>query len=88
MTNALIVADIQRSVAIYRDVLGATVLREREPTYCGSAMFGSLSIAVGDPTDDKPEVLPSPPRDPNVLAIFLDLRLTDIRCYYGLSSSR
>jgi hypothetical protein len=28
VTNTLIVADIQRSVAFYRDVLGATVLRE------------------------------------------------------------
>jgi catechol 2,3-dioxygenase-like lactoylglutathione lyase family enzyme len=31
-TNTLIVGDIQRSVAFYRDVLGATVLREGEPT--------------------------------------------------------
>jgi catechol-2,3-dioxygenase len=30
VTNTLIVGDIQRSVAFYRDVLGATVLREGE----------------------------------------------------------
>jgi hypothetical protein len=87
VTNALIVADIQRSVGIYRDVLGAVVLRGGEPTYCGPAMFGSLSIAVGGPTDDKPELFASPPRDPNVLAIFLDLRVTDISRYYDLWSS-
>lgn len=33
VTNTLIVADIQRSVAFYRDVLGATVLRDGEPTF-------------------------------------------------------
>jgi len=33
VTNTLIVGDIQRSVAFYRDVLGATVLREGEPTF-------------------------------------------------------
>jgi predicted enzyme related to lactoylglutathione lyase len=33
VTNTLIVRDIQRSVAFYRDVLGATVLREGEPTF-------------------------------------------------------
>jgi hypothetical protein len=32
VTNTLIVREIQRSVAFYRDVLGATVLREGEPT--------------------------------------------------------
>jgi catechol 2,3-dioxygenase-like lactoylglutathione lyase family enzyme len=33
VTNTLITRDIQRSVAFYRDVLGATVLREGEPTF-------------------------------------------------------
>jgi lactoylglutathione lyase len=30
----------------------------------------------------------SPPRDPEVLSIFLNLRVTDIRRYYDLWSSR
>ena len=33
----------------------------------------------GGPTDDKPEVLASPPRNQNILSIFLNLRVTDIR---------
>jgi catechol 2,3-dioxygenase-like lactoylglutathione lyase family enzyme len=33
-TETLIVADIARSVAFYHDVLGATLLREGEPTLC------------------------------------------------------
>ena len=33
VTNTLIARDIQRSVAFYRDVLGATVQREGEPTF-------------------------------------------------------
>ena len=32
VTNTLIVRDIKRSVAFYRDVPGATVLREGGPT--------------------------------------------------------
>lgn len=31
MTQMLIVADVERSVSFYRDVLGATVLREHSP---------------------------------------------------------
>jgi lactoylglutathione lyase len=88
VTNTLIVADIKRSVAFYRDVLGATVLREGEPTFL---RLGNIWLTInggGGPTDDKPEVVASPPGDPNVLSIFLNLRVTDIRRYYDLWTSR
>ena len=88
VTNTLIVRDIQQSVAFYRDVLGATVLREGEPTFL---QLGNVWLTInrgGGPTDDKPEVIASPPRDPNVLSIFLNLRVTDTRRYYDLWSSR
>ena len=87
-TNTLIVRDIQRSVAFYRDVLGATALREGEPTFL---RLGNVWLTInggGGPTDDKPEVVASPPRDPNVLSFFLNLRVTDIRRYYDLWVSR
>ena len=88
VTNTLIVQDIQRSVAFYRNVLGATILREGEPTLL---RLGNIWLTInggGGPTDDKPEVVASPPRDPNVLSIFLNLRVTDIRRYYDVWSSR
>ena len=88
VTNTLIVADMPRSVAFYRNVLGATVLREGQPTFL---RLGNIWLTIngsGGPTDDKPEVVASPPRDQNVLSIFLNLRVTDIRRYYDLWSSR
>ena len=88
VTNTLIVRDIQSSVAFYRDVLGATVLREGEPTFL---RLGNVWLTInrgGGPTDDKPEVVASPPHDPNVLSIFLNLRVTDIRRHYDLWVSR
>jgi lactoylglutathione lyase len=88
VTNTLIVKDIQRSVAFYRDVLGAAVLREGEPTFL---RLGNIWLTInggGGGTDDKPQVVASPPRDLNVLSIFLNLRVTDIRRYYELWSSR
>jgi lactoylglutathione lyase len=88
VTNTLIVADIQRSVAFYRDVLGAKVLREGEPTFLQLGNIGLTINRGGGPTDDKPEVFASPPRDQNVLSIFLNLRVTDIKRYYDLWSSR
>ena len=88
LTNTLIVRDIQRSVAFYRDVLGATVLREGQPTLL---RLGNIWLTInggGGPTDDKPRVVASTPSDENVLSFFLNLRVTDIRRYYDLWSSR
>ena len=88
VTSTMIVGDIQRSVAFYRDVLGATVLREGEPTLLRLANVWLIINRGGGPTDDKPEVVASPPRDLNVLSIFINLRVTDIRRFHALWSSR
>lgn len=88
VTNTLIVQDIQRAVAFYRDVLGATVLREGEPTFL---RLGNIWLTInggGGGTDDKPDVVAAPPRDPNVLSNFINLRVADIRRCYELWSSR
>ena len=88
VTNTLIVRDIQRSVAFYRDVLGATVLREGAPTLLRLANVWLTINGGGGPTDDKPEVIAAPPRDQDLLSFFLNLRVTDIKHYYRLWSSR
>jgi catechol 2,3-dioxygenase-like lactoylglutathione lyase family enzyme len=42
-----------------------------------------LTINVGGgPTDDKPEVTATPPRHPNDLSLFLNLRVSDIAGFY------
>jgi lactoylglutathione lyase len=88
VTNTLIVRDIKRSVGFYRDVLGATVLREGEPTFL---RLGNIWLTInlgGGPTDDKPEVVAWPPDDQNILSVFLNLRVADIRRCYELWTSR
>ena len=62
VTNTLIVADIKRSVAFYRDVLGATVQHEGEPTYLHLANIWLTINGGGGGTDDKPDVIALPPR--------------------------
>jgi lactoylglutathione lyase len=88
VTNTLIVGDINRSVAFYRDVLGATVLREGEPTFLRLANIWITINGGGGGTDDKPEVIAAPPREPNLLSNFLNLRVADIRRCYEVWSSR
>jgi lactoylglutathione lyase len=88
VTNTLIVRDIKRSVAFYRDVLGATVLREGEPTFL---RLGNIWLTInggGGGTDDKPDVIATPPRDLNVLSNFINLRVSDIRRCYEIWRSR
>jgi catechol 2,3-dioxygenase-like lactoylglutathione lyase family enzyme len=84
VTVTLIVADIARSVSFYRDVLGAEVLREGKPTLL---RLGNIWMTInegGGPTDDKPEVIASPPKDLSMLSSFLNLRVVDIRQCYEL----
>jgi lactoylglutathione lyase len=87
-TETLIVADIARSVAFYRDVLGATVLQEGEPTLLRLKNSWIIINKGGGPTDDKPEVIASPPKDLNILSSFLNLRVVDIKRCYQLWRSR
>jgi catechol 2,3-dioxygenase-like lactoylglutathione lyase family enzyme len=88
VTATLIVADIARSVRFYRDVLGAVVLREGEPTFL---RLGNLWLTInvgGGPTDDKPDVIATPPKAPNDLSLFLNMRVSDINRVYELWRSR
>jgi catechol 2,3-dioxygenase-like lactoylglutathione lyase family enzyme len=87
-TNTLIVADIKRSVAFYRDVLGAAVVRDGEPTFLRLANIWITINGGGGGTDDKPEVIAAPLRDPNLLSNFLNLRVADILGCYEVWSSR
>ena len=88
VTNTIIAWDIKRSVAFYRDVLGATVLRDGEPTFLRLANIWLTINGGGGGTDDKPDVIASPPRDPNVLSNFINLRVADIKRCHEVWSSR
>lgn len=91
VTVTLIVSDIERSVAFYRDVLGATVLREGKPPLPAFLRLGNIWLTVnlgGGPTDDKPEVIATPPHERNALSIFLNLRVSDMALCYQRWRSR
>jgi len=83
VTVTLIVADIARSVAFYRDVL-----REGEPVFLRLKNIWMTINRGGGGTDDKPEVIASPPKDLNTLSSFINLRVADIHHCYELWRSR
>jgi lactoylglutathione lyase len=63
-------------------------LREGEPTLLRLKNIWMTINVGGGPTDDKPEVIASPPKDLNRLSSFLNLRVVDIKKCYDLWRSR
>ena len=82
LTQMLIVADVERSVRFYRDVLGAEVLRDDAPAMLRFHNGWIVINTGGGPTPDKPEVTVQPPQDPNRLSGFLNIRVKDIDAVY------
>jgi catechol 2,3-dioxygenase-like lactoylglutathione lyase family enzyme len=88
LTHLLIVRDVDRSREFYQRVLGATVVRERNP---GILRFHNSYIVVnseGGPTDDKPDVQAQAPPDSGTLSSAMNIRVTDVRSVYETWRSR
>jgi catechol 2,3-dioxygenase-like lactoylglutathione lyase family enzyme len=82
LTHFVVSADVARSAAFYRDVLGGEVVIEGEPTILQVANSWVIINVGGGPTEDKPEVVLDVPDDPNRVSAFLNIRVADIqRCY-------
>ena len=82
VTHFLTVEDIQRSVKFYSEVLGGEVLMD---SGLGMVKLANSWIIVnvgGGPTDDKPDVYLSPPKEPNQVQQFLNLRVANIQEKY------
>ncbi|MBV9414326.1 MAG: VOC family protein [Solirubrobacterales bacterium] len=82
LTKMLIVADVERSVRFYRDVLGAEVLRGNAPAMLRFHNGWIVINTGGGPTPDKPEVTVQPPQDPTRVSGFLNIRVKDIDAVY------
>jgi catechol 2,3-dioxygenase-like lactoylglutathione lyase family enzyme len=90
LTNLLVVGDIARARAFYRDVLGGTVYREYGGTSCVLQLMGTwvLLVTGGGPTDDKPTVTFAPPGDPDLVSHSMTIRVPDCRAAYVTLRSR
>jgi catechol 2,3-dioxygenase-like lactoylglutathione lyase family enzyme len=90
VTQLLVVADLERAVAFYRDVLGARLSR----TYAGTSAVLSLQgtwlllVTGGGPTPDKPTVTFAPPSEPDRVSHELTLRVPDCRNAYEVLVGR
>ena len=90
VTQLLVVTDIVRSVAFYRDVLGAELYREYGGTSAVFRIAGAwlLLVTGGGPTEDKPTVTFASPEDPDRVSHQLTMRVPDCRAAYDTLKSR
>jgi catechol 2,3-dioxygenase-like lactoylglutathione lyase family enzyme len=88
VAHLLIVADQERSRNFYRDVLGGEVVRDSDPVMIRLHNSWLILNAGGGPTDDKPDVVASPPQSAHVLTSGLNLRVADVQAAYREYSSR
>jgi len=82
ITHFLVVSDQDRSRDFYASLLGGKVLMERDPVIIKVANTWLILNVGGGPTDDKPTVTLSTPRDPNHTSAFINIRVADIQRIY------
>jgi catechol 2,3-dioxygenase-like lactoylglutathione lyase family enzyme len=90
LTHILVIAELERSVAFYRDVLGAELVRE----YGGSSAVFSfqgawlLLVTGGGPTEDKPGVSFVAPEDADRVSHAMTVRVPDGMAAYETLRAR
>jgi catechol 2,3-dioxygenase-like lactoylglutathione lyase family enzyme len=90
ITHILVVVGLGRARSFYRDILGATVIRE----YGGTSSvlrFGSawlLLVTEGGPTEDKPDRAFVPPDDLRRVSHSITILVPDCRVAYEVLGSR
>jgi lactoylglutathione lyase len=82
LTHLLIVTDQDRSREFYRRVMGAEVVRERDPVMLRLSNSWLILNVGGGPTDDKPDVFAAPPQSAHVLTSALNIRVADVHAIY------
>ena len=82
VTHLLIVADQDRAREYYRRVMGAEIVRERDPVMLRLANSWLILNTGGGPTDDKPDVIAAPPQSAHVLTSALNIRVADVAAVY------
>src|SRR5207253_1645806 len=88
LTVLLIVEDQDRTRAFYEQVLGASVVRERDPVILKFHNSSIIANVGGPPTEDKPHVTLAPPIEPDIAQSALNIRVSDARAVYELWKSR
>jgi len=82
LTVLMIVNNQDRSRDFYHNVLGAEIVRDRDPVILRFHNGVIVLNVGGGPTGDKPMVTMAPPADPDTVSMALNIRVADIHAIY------
>jgi lactoylglutathione lyase len=82
LTHFLVVKDLEKATAFYRDILGGEILMEGGPSMLKIANSWVILNTGGGGTDDKPDVILEAPSNPDKVSAFMNIRVADIRARY------
>jgi catechol 2,3-dioxygenase-like lactoylglutathione lyase family enzyme len=88
LTHFIVAEDVERAARFYGDVLGGEIVLAGQPTIVALANSWIIINVGGGPTDDKPTITLEPPRDPDRVSSFLNIRVADIQTIYQTWSER
>lgn len=90
LTHILVVSEMERSKVFYTEILGAEVYREYGGTSCVLSFLGNwlLLVTGGGPTKDKPGIIFSAPKNPQIISQAMTIRVPDCREAYETLKSR
>lgn len=81
-TVLMTVNNQDRSRDSYHDVIGAEIIRDRDPAILRLHNGVIVPNMGGNPTDDKPTVTIAPPANPDTVSMALNIRVADIQPVY------
>jgi catechol 2,3-dioxygenase-like lactoylglutathione lyase family enzyme len=82
LTVLMIVSSQDRSRDFYQHVLGAEIVRDRDPVILRFHNGVIVLNVGGGPTSDKPAVTMAPPADRATVSMALNIRVADIQAVY------
>jgi catechol 2,3-dioxygenase-like lactoylglutathione lyase family enzyme len=88
LTVLVIVSDQDRSRDFYHDVLGADIVRERDPVILRFRNGFIILNVGGGPTSDKPSVTMALPADQDTVSMALNIRVGDVHAVYDAWRAR
>ena len=90
MSVLLVVKSLEKAMRFYGDVLGADLYREYGGTTAVYQFQGTWLIVTteGGPTEDKPNITMSAPRDREHASVSLTIRVPDCRAAYEVLDAR
>jgi len=90
LTHILVVSDLDQAKIFYKDVLGASLYGEYGGTSIVYEFNGAwlLIVTGGEPTKDKPNVVFTPPADPNRVDHSFTIRVPDCQQAYEILKER